>query len=368
MSPINYEEDPLKHYVRVNAWLPLCRRRKNALTGRRLRYFTFCAVNAVDVYMLEIARVIRRSSADKFDTVFFFDKTPEDVDNILDRIPGAVGFAGNFVDVVLAGDLGDEPDPLEPPADLENTEATRQRQRLAQTRRSFIESFPFDVINLDLEEFIFKQRDPFPGRVINALRNVFQWQRRALKPGHAASRLDGFTLMFTTQAGPPVLTPEYASMLADNITSNLQADATLTGLLQARAGTNDVTVLRNAHTLGAFFEIGVPKVLLGILHENDWYVDPERGIRVFRFTRPSNDGPYDILHFTMDVCRQEPSIENRAPGSAATAVALAAYIEVARGLVGAGPIVVTDDMAVLAELRPTLEQIRSRQRRLVGDL
>ena len=374
MPGINYEEDQLKHYVRVKGWLPLCKRRRTQLQTRpekqkrRLRYFTFCAVNAVDVYMLEVARVIRRSGAAKFDTVFFFDRTREDVDNTQARIPGATGFVGDFVEVVLADDApaGSVADLLAPPDTDPNTEETRDLQRLAATRQSFKESFPFDVVNLDLEEFIFKEKDPFPGKVVNALRKVFEWQRRPLRYGKYTESLGGFTLMFTTQVGPPVLADDYANMLHDHILRNLGADATLAAILEGRAGSADVTVLR-ADALGAFFEVGVPKVLLAMLQEQDWHVDSRSSVRVFRFTRPWKDGTYDILHFAMDVLRQAPPIGQRAPGQLVTAAAQQAYRLAAVELMGAGPVVVTAEMVVLDELRPTLEQIKARRRHYVGD-
>src|SRR5437762_14312234 len=91
-----YEDDLLKHYIRTTAWLPLCRERLTTIRAeamrpkdqRRLRYFTFCAVGAIDVLMLDVANVIRQSSDGRFDTVFFFDRSPEYVFETQKRIPG----------------------------------------------------------------------------------------------------------------------------------------------------------------------------------------------------------------------------------------------------------------------------------------
>src|SRR5260370_41901290 len=102
-----FEDDHVKQYVRTRGWLPLCRERHRQLQGRkprdrrRLRYFTFCAVNAVDVLMLDVAKVIRPSAAARFDTVCFFDRTVELVAQTQLRVPGSIGFAGSFVETVL---------------------------------------------------------------------------------------------------------------------------------------------------------------------------------------------------------------------------------------------------------------------------
>ncbi len=101
---IDYDSDLVKHFVRTDGWLPLCRRRLEAISQeqpRRLRYFTFCAVGAVDVLMLDVAKVVKLSSTSKFDTVAFFGRDDESIVETVKRIPGAVGFPGNFVDVVL---------------------------------------------------------------------------------------------------------------------------------------------------------------------------------------------------------------------------------------------------------------------------
>ena len=59
-----FEDCLLKHHVRTDGWLPLCKKRQNAINQgvteskqRRLRYFTFCAVGAVDVLMLDVAAI-----------------------------------------------------------------------------------------------------------------------------------------------------------------------------------------------------------------------------------------------------------------------------------------------------------------------
>jgi hypothetical protein len=103
-----YEDDPLKHYVRVKGWLPLCVARQKHIKRRDrrdLRYFTFCGMNAVDVFMLDLAGVIRRSRTGRFDSVCFFDRTEEVVASTLLRIPGANGFHGDFVKTVLGPPL-----------------------------------------------------------------------------------------------------------------------------------------------------------------------------------------------------------------------------------------------------------------------
>ena len=365
-----YEDCLLKHHVRTHAWLPLCKRRlktiRHTSTGkkqRRLRYFTFCAVGAIDVLMLDVAKVICRSESRGFDNVVFFDKSPEFVLETQKSIPGAIGFPGNFVNVVLLEDL-DEDDVvdatsyLSSPTDAADEYLVRERQRMLAKRHSFIQRFPFDVINLDLEQFLFQPKHDLPGKIINAFRKVFQWQQRPLING---DKLSGFSLMFTTQIGPPDITDEYLNMLHSNLQTNIDADASLKDCLTKYIGHADLNKLRSEH-FEIFFKLGMPKIFASTLMEADWYVDSEKGISIFEFERPSDCGPYKILHLVMDVKRKEPPKEKRPPLTH-SAVAQKAYRDVVRKIFCEDIAVVSDGNIDKASLQQNLELIKSRRKK-----
>src|SRR4030042_5736292 len=111
-----YEDCLLKHHIRTQVWLPICKNRKKFVKSagkkkareRRLRYFTFCAAGAIDVLTLDVAKVIKPSENGWFDVVCFFDRNEEYVVETQKRIPGAVGFPGNFTKIALLHDLEEE--------------------------------------------------------------------------------------------------------------------------------------------------------------------------------------------------------------------------------------------------------------------
>lgn len=371
-----FEDCPLKHYVRVKGWLPHCKaRRAKANAGleptkyRRLRYFTFCAIGAIDVLMLNVAKVISLSREGKFDTVVFFDYEPDAVLETQKRIPGAIGFPGSFTDVVLASDPAAnlaEHDDLAPPSELQDEFGTWENQRIRAQRRGFIKQFPFDIVNLDLEEFAFKPNDPFPGKVINALRKTFEWQRAPLyawpdRPTKSVY-LDGFTLMFTTRIGPPNISEEYTDMLRGYLEQNVASHPDLGDILLRRKGAADLAALQSDH-FDDFFKLGVPKVLAALLLETDWYVDAEKGITTFAFKRLSEIGEYTMLHFVLDVKRQTPPRERRAPNSGHSDEANEAYASVVSRLFTQDDIEVTNELASSTELKPSLADIRGRRRK-----
>jgi hypothetical protein len=341
---------------------------------RRLRYFTFCAAGAVDVLTLDVEKVIGPSEKGWFDVVCFFDRDEEYVLETQKRIPGAIGFPGNFTKIVLLQDpqeeqVIDEVAPLLSPKDEADTLQTQQRQLELAQRRKFIQQFPFDIINLDLEEFLFKPNDPIPGRVVNALRKVFAWQRRSLLLPGGGSRtvpveLDGFSLMFTTQIGPSNLSEDYLEMLSRYLDDNIRGDKGLHNLFRERTQREDPAALRAAN-FEKFFKLAMPKTLLNILMEEDWHVDPESGIRLCEIQRLSEDGPYKIVHTTMDVKRQNPKRENRAPGTTPEAV-LEAYRQVARGIFSQDDNVISDGTINRVAMQAHLDKVFARGKKYMG--
>lgn len=363
------EGDLLKHHIRTHEWLPACRRRldrirtqtSNPKHPRRLKYFTFCAVGAIDVLMLDVAKVVRRSSKGRFDTVVFFDRTNEDVDQTKKRIPGAIGFPGDFIEVVLEPEspVGDQLGP-DQPAD---TFTNRARARLLNTKQQFITQFPFDVINLDLEEFLFKPTQPIPGDVVNAMRKLFEWQKRHFIPvgSRKATTLSEFSLMFTTQIGPPEMTDEYINLLEERVQNNITTNPNLLEILNIRTGFREIHHIRD-NSFGEFFKIGVPKVISSILMEEDWYIDPNLGVRIYEIERQSSVGPYRMLHLGMDVKRHNPPREERAPGNE-SGEASEAYLQVTERIFQDEVIQVTEDIIDETSLNDSLENIFGRRRK-----
>jgi hypothetical protein len=316
--------------------------------------------------MLDVAKVINRS-AQGFDNVVFFDKSPEYVLETKKSIPGAIGFPGNFVNVVLLEDpdedaVVDASGSLSSPENDPDEHNIRERQRLFTERRAFIQHFPFDVINLDLEQFLFHPRHDPPGQVINALRKVFKWQQKALENG---TKLNGFSLMFTTQIGPPNMTGGYLDMLHDTLQSNIDADAALKDCLIESIGHADIKKLQSDH-FDTFFKLGMPKIFASTLLEADWYVDSDEGIRIFEFERQSDSGPYKILHMVMDVKRKDPPMERRAPGQH-SATAQEAYRAVVRQVFCADIAVVSDGNIEKDKLQSNLELIKARRKKYYPD-
>ena len=327
-----FEDCLLKHYVRHDVWLPHCKKQLLTIRRakgkkphvRRLKYFTFCAVGALDVLLLDREKVIRRSSLKEFDTVYFFDTNEDAVVETRKRIPGANGFPGDFVKVVLQDDEDDgvELDGLDSPRDAENTRDVRQAQNMRAQLQKLKGAFPFDVLNLDVEQYLYRPKEDLPGKLTAALRKIFEWQTLEGRDSNdKAYTIDEFTLMFTTQVGPHNLPEAYISYLRDTcLAQNLAKYQELVEPYNRKASGRNVQQFFTDNFDEAF-KLTVPKSLIELALENDWHVDGDNGVEVYEFHRESQDGPYCMLHMAMTVRRQAPPRDKRAPGQPIPALA-----------------------------------------------
>src|SRR5437870_5112692 len=167
MSHIDYSSDILKHYVRKYSWLPACQKQSYAIRNRSkripLRYFTFCAAQAIDVFMLERERILQRSNqTGRLDGVYFCEKDPVVFGKIADMIGSPEqGFQGDFDKIVLFEDDEDtrglelypevkEDDTEEgmKEADQAFSEDIRRKLRYKDANERLRKAFPFDILNL----------------------------------------------------------------------------------------------------------------------------------------------------------------------------------------------------------------------------
>jgi len=282
-------------------------------------------VGALDVLLLDREKVVKRSAQKEFDTVYFFDTDEVAVIETRKRIPGAIGFPGDFVKIVLqnegpAVDLSK--DKLDSPADSENTREVRQAQNSSAQLQKLKQAFPFDVMNLDVEQYLFRPKEELPGKLMAALRRIFEWQKNeGADVSGDAYTIDEFTLMFTTSVGPKNLPATYIEYLRDTcLQGNLNKFAELGKPYLTKSNGRDVTKFFEEDFDGAF-KLAVPKSLIELALENDWHIDGSKGVEVYQFDRDAKDGPYRMLHMAMTVRRQQPAQGKRAPGQKVPKVA-----------------------------------------------
>ena len=86
---IDWDEDVVKHYVRQQAWLPAAREQMEASrqSGREPKYLTFCAANAIDVFLFLKEGLLKRDSeTDIILNTYFCERRAEEFNEISNMI------------------------------------------------------------------------------------------------------------------------------------------------------------------------------------------------------------------------------------------------------------------------------------------
>ena len=107
-TKLDWDSDVVKHYVRRQAWLPAAVAQAHACksSGREPRYFTFCASDAIDVFLFLREGVLTRDpNTDRILNTYFCEKDEEEF-NAISQLIGAheQGFLGDFQDMILYED------------------------------------------------------------------------------------------------------------------------------------------------------------------------------------------------------------------------------------------------------------------------
>ncbi len=205
MTSVNYATDILKHYVRKHGWLPACRKQRSVVRPSKtkpLRYFTFCAAEAIDVFMLEYFGILKRSdSTGRLESVFFCEKDEEAFGKIASLIGSpAQGFQGEFEKIVLFED-DNETRNRELYAEVEEPlpAHVRKKLRYKDAHHRLKQAFPFDVINLDVFGNMFPpRREHVIGPLLESIIRVLRWQTQSLSCVNATRRNRQFVLLLTS--------------------------------------------------------------------------------------------------------------------------------------------------------------------------
>lgn len=205
VKKIDYETCPAKHHVRLKGWMSDCnwqnskvlRQIKNKLRKQPFTYFTFCASQAVDVYMLEMYGLLARDENDRLNTVYFCERVEEEFEKINSQIRSdKAGFFGEFEKIVLFQDdektIGkNEISEWADPKDKELINKFKQKDLHTRFKRLF----PIDVVNLDVNGVFFPSDSRYL-EMLKSLEKIFELQNGVhIEDEH---QIDSFVLILNT--------------------------------------------------------------------------------------------------------------------------------------------------------------------------
>ena len=360
---INYETDPLKHYVRKHGWLRAAKQQKHVI-GKRLkkiplRYFTFCAVDAIDVFMLERAGILERSeSTRRLEGVYFCEQDFEDF-GIISELIGSdeQGFQGTFEDIVLFKDDEEtEGKTLENEQESGNfyTPEIREKLRYKDRHYRLRDAFPFDIINLDVCGVMFPPKEGVIAPLLESIIRILEWQTESRFSTNNRT-CDQFTLFLTSHIDPGLTNRKAIQQLENRVSENLCISERFKSAFVERYGHDQANQLVN-EDFPEFFRVALFKFIIhkALSTELGWTVTSEPTYLYNRDDKWVENKQYQIMH-TVSVYRRIPNFQKRLDDPSR-----AEYIQSVTKLVN-GPVKWVDriikDSDILRELEEDLNKI-----------
>ena len=302
---INYERDPLKHFVRKEGWLTAAKQQKHVIRNRSkripLRYFTFCAAEAIDVFMLEREGIINRSvETGRLEGVYFCEKDLQSFGIIADLIGSPEnGFQGEFEKIVLFEDddetmdktIEDEQEDQDP-----YTPEMREKLRYKDAHHRLQKAFPFDIINLDVCGVMFPPKRNIMAPLLESIIQILDWQTNSTFPINNLE-CKQFTLFLTSHINSADRTNQKAiQQLTDLLIDNINTNPDFQEAFFNRYGHNQVQKLVSDN-FSEFICLAIPKLMIKrALLDFGWEVAHGETYIFHRDDRWEDNKQYQIMH------------------------------------------------------------------------
>ena len=312
MSHINFEEDLLKHYVRRYGWLSASRQQKQAIRNRSkkipLRYFTFCASEAIDVFMLEHEGILKRSEkTGRLEGVYFCEGDSQSFGKIADLIGSPEkGFQGKFEEIVLFEDS--EETTGKTLAD-ENLYLPEIREKLICKDAHFRlrEAFPFDIINLDICGVMFPLRKGVITPLIESILKILEWQTVS-RFSISDLPCKQFTLFLTSHIDRDRTDQTAIEQLKNRVCDNISTSTDFRDAFTERYGHAQADLLAQKN-FAEFFCVALPKFMIHeALFKLGWTVTSGPTYLYNRDDKWVENKQYQIMH-AVSVYKRIPDFE-----------------------------------------------------------
>ena len=272
---LDWDTDPVKHFVRINGWLPaaMTQFQNCQAVGRSLKYLTFCAAQAIDVFMFLRSGILQRDpETDCVLNTFFCEVIADEFTRITELIGShEQGFLGDFQEMILFQD--DDETTGKSISDTEESYNRQVRDRLNVKDRHerFCAAAPFDLINLDICGRFFPPKSGVVSPMIKAIRRLLELQGASSNDGR---KLDEFTMFVTTHVEARGTNPEAVDVLVTMMENNRTLYAGFDESLIKRFGSIP-TIDISTHNFDDFYNVAIPKMIIGEAYDLGWMVDLE---------------------------------------------------------------------------------------------
>jgi hypothetical protein len=272
--PVDYDKDIIKHYVRKNGLVIPFKKIMNHAErhyggkerAERFKYLTFCAKNAIDVFLFEKEKLLYRDGVSKrLVNVYFCEENLEDFTTIQKLIGSAKqGFYGNFNELMLSkfpnkknkGEFDEEESPAE-----------RNKLRVKEIQISLYQSFPFDAINLDIYGNYFPENDSRYSEQCKILSKILELQKNKIED----YSIDKFILFLTvyTPIKEKQINKEVHKIFLHDLNANFSYNSFKSNFENKYKSSNINNLLYHLFFSLSFFKL----VLLKESYRNGWEVN-----------------------------------------------------------------------------------------------
>ena len=268
---IDWDLDAVKHYVRRHAWLPAAQDQFQAssLAGREPSYLTFCAANAVDVFLLlKEGVLVRDPDTDVVLNTYFCEKEQTEF-NEISQLIGAheQGFLGNFEEMILFED-----DDTTRDKDIRDTSKRyrgrqlRQRLNTKERHRQFRAAAPFDLVNLDICGVFFPPKRGEQSPMLRSIGTLMDWHTKASEQDET---FQSFTIFLSTHMEGGLISQDALEQMILMMEQNQIQYTGFSDALRSRFGTSDVRQIA-ADCFVEFYCVGLPKRIVSMANSKGW--------------------------------------------------------------------------------------------------
>lgn len=295
-----YWNDPKKHKKRLTHWLPHAKEISQQINGSRaFRYFTLCAKEMIDVFMLAKEQVLEFDANEAIIThVRFCESDSEQYDEIRELVGREdAGFYGELESLVLYSEdnyTAQFPTRDSIEAALEDEGLDVVKRDSLQTKRTHLNlksSFPYDFINLDFCGYYYPP--PSILKINRTVQQILDWQRN---PGTTEEledpgiRIDDFVLSVTCRHDSD-FPQEAQNRLLELVKQNVHRHADYRNVLEGTRGVTDLNewIEQNAED---FFLSSWPKEIATLAQQYQWNM---RILDYVHYDRQGDGGPFKII-------------------------------------------------------------------------
>ncbi|MCB1194020.1 MAG: hypothetical protein KDK90_26525 [Leptospiraceae bacterium] len=230
MGYINYYS---KHAVRHYGWLPASKNFQKKYKKKKIKYFTLCDIDAIDIFMFEKEGILLRNRNKFLEDVVICESDEEKVQKIFESVrPPLINAIFqekiqtllNFKDDKQTQGL----DLNDPKSDQVNRNI-RKKLLLKDKALRLQNLFPFDIINFDAYDNIF-----YPDRsIFKAIEKIFEFQKD----------INNFLLFLNTPIDK--IPPDMEVMFKNDFKSNLSSHPEIEKVSLQVLYTNDFEQIQN---------------------------------------------------------------------------------------------------------------------------